>query len=138
VARAGVAFTQLNTLDFGGFNVTIQIGDDTLHRWRVAHRPADRSRHVDYSGKRDDTNCGSVSYRSNTITLTGTPHFSDSFINLALCSVFRAEGITFTGAATGMRYFLRANSAVMTFGAGANYFPGNVAGQLITGGEYDN
>jgi hypothetical protein len=71
-----------------------------------------------------------------TVTLTGTPNFSASFIYATLCGAAHAQSITFTGSATGSRYHIDSNSAVLTFGAGVNYLPGNAAGSLASGGEY--
>jgi hypothetical protein len=41
-----------------------------------------------------------------------------------------------TANATGTRYNGTLNSVINTFGGGANYFPGNSAGSVATGGVY--
>jgi hypothetical protein len=80
---------------------------------------------------------GGTAYIENkTITLTGTPNFSTSFAYLEMCGVFRAQSVTFSGSATGIRYYALMNAAIQTLGGGANYLPGNQAGQLSTGGQY--
>jgi len=74
----------------------------------------------------------------NTITLTGTPAFSNVFVlcrEMALVSITSAD-LTFSGSATGVRYFVTGNSLIDTNGSGANYFPGSTAGSTANGGLY--
>jgi len=62
-----------------------------------------------------------------------------SFTNFAVCSQGRLETIlSFSGSttATGTRYYVDLNGVINTFGAGANAYPGNVAGASATGGIY--
>jgi hypothetical protein len=47
-----------------------------------------------------------------------------------------AAGYTVTGSVTGTRYSAVTNGIINTSGAGANYFPGTVAGSTATGGQY--
>lgn len=42
----------------------------------------------------------------------------------------------FTGAPTGKRYYSDLNSVINTYGGGANFIPGTVAGSTATGGQY--
>ena len=73
---------------------------------------------------------------SITVTLTGTPAFSGAFLygqTLSLASLF---GITWSGAATGVRYGAISNSVINTFGGGATHLPGSSAGSTATGGQY--
>jgi hypothetical protein len=80
---------------------------------------------------------GAIAYIENkTVTLTGTPNFSTSFVYAEMCGVFRAQSVTFSGSATGTRYYVLMNAAIQTLGGGANYLPGNQAGQATNGGEY--
>lgn len=70
------------------------------------------------------------------VTLVGIPNFSIAFcesVQLGLCNVW---GNTYTGAATGARYAAASNAVIQTNNAGANYFPGNAAGTVGTGGLY--
>ena len=69
-----------------------------------------------------------------TIALTGTPAFNP-FVNATLGSVVRAAGLTFSGSATGSRYSATLNGAISS-GGNPNYFPGNAAGSVATGGQY--
>lgn len=71
-----------------------------------------------------------------TVTLTGVPAFTGAFIrgqNLGQAVYYQA---TFVGTATGPRYDAAANGVVTSNGGGANYYPGNTAGTVSTGGQY--
>jgi hypothetical protein len=70
-----------------------------------------------------------------TITLTGAPAFS-VFANVSSTGVLLIYGCTFTGAATGARYYAISNAVIDTGGGGASYLPGNSAGAELTGGRY--
>lgn len=72
---------------------------------------------------------------NNTITVSGTPAYANAF------AVAEAAGnIDFyaqpTGAATGKRYSASLNGIINTYGGGANYLPGDVAGTTASGGQY--
>lgn len=71
-----------------------------------------------------------------TITITGTPAFG-TFAAAGDLSSIICIGNTFSGSATGTRYSALNNAVINTSGAGANYLPGNVAGLISTGGQYD-
>lgn len=47
-----------------------------------------------------------------------------------------AGGYTVTGSVTGTRYSANINGTINTFGGGANYFPGTIAGSTATGAQY--
>ena len=76
-------------------------------------------------------------FGSITVTLTGTPAFSSTFVRATIGSVVRAVSITFSGSATGARYSALMNSVISTNGAGTSYFPGSSAGSTATGGQYE-
>ena len=78
---------------------------------------------------------GIISGSTHTITVTGTPAFAIFAYAVALGGIALAS-ITITGSATGTRYFVGTNAVINTFGQGATYFPGNVAGSTATGGQY--
>lgn len=80
-------------------------------------------------------NGGLVILSGCTITVTGTPAFS-FFAYITVGASFNAFGHTYTGAATGTRYSVALNGVINTFGGGASYFPGSVAGSTATGGQY--
>jgi hypothetical protein len=63
-----------------------------------------------------------------TVTLTGTPAFSASYVLSNRSSTIIAFAMTFSGSATGARYAVQSGSLIETNGAGPNYFPGNAAG----------
>jgi hypothetical protein len=71
-----------------------------------------------------------------TLTLIGTPNFTNQFIRAVENAHAYLPAVTFVGAATGPRYLVELNGVIRTNGAGANYFPGNVAGSVATGGQY--
>jgi hypothetical protein len=71
-----------------------------------------------------------------TITLTGTPSFSNQFVRCMENSYAYLAGVTFVGSATGARYLAQLNGVIQTNAGGANYLPGNAAGATTTGGQY--
>jgi hypothetical protein len=71
-----------------------------------------------------------------TVTLTGTPGFSDAFVVAERLGYVTAQSATFSGSATGSRYDINHNSVIFTGGAGASYFPGDAVGTTATGGQY--
>ena len=81
-------------------------------------------------------NGGIIYAQTKTITITGTPAFSASFVYCGLLGLHNVYGNTFSGSATGKRYDIFANGAVFTNGGGPTYFPGDVAGTTATGGQY--
>lgn len=72
---------------------------------------------------------------ARTITLTGTPAFSQ-FAYASRLGLMQVYSATFSGAATGARYFIDSNSIIYTAGAGATFLPGNAAGTTASGGQY--
>lgn len=74
-----------------------------------------------------------------TITLTGTPAFSTDFLNVISNSSVQSSGMTFTGSATGVRFYIGQGGEVQTGTSGnLSYFPGNSAGTIDIGGQYDS
>ena len=78
---------------------------------------------------------GVIRCQNNAITLTGTPAFGNFAIG-QLAGMMLVNGNTFSGSATGTRYYADTNTVVYVAGASATYLPGNVAGVLLTGGQY--
>lgn len=68
-----------------------------------------------------------------TATILGTPAFSFSFAQGSLNSLLSSAVNTFTGSATGSRFYVAQGATIFANGGGANYFPGNSAG---TGTNY--
>ncbi len=76
---------------------------------------------------------------SRVITLTGTPAFGSGTSAFAWAEIvgnITATSTTFVGSGTGQRYFAQAGGVIFTSGGGANYLPGDSAGNNITGGIY--
>lgn len=74
---------------------------------------------------------------SRTVTLTGTPNFSIAYAWMGTPAYIEDYSNTFSGSATGKRYSNSALSLINTNGGGANYLPGNVAGDTpTTGAQY--
>ena len=77
-----------------------------------------------------------LSINQAAYTLTGTPDFSGMFIKCGEASVARVRDTTFTGAATGQRYFVYENAMLSTGNAGESFLPGDAAGVTNQGGRY--
>ena len=71
-----------------------------------------------------------------TFTITGTPAWSWNGVRAASCARVSIGSITFSGAATGTRYDVSQNAIVDTFGGGATFIPGSVAGVTSSQGQY--
>ena len=72
-----------------------------------------------------------------TVTLTGTPAFSQAFADATVNGSITPVGVTYSGSATGSRYAATLNGVIVTgTSGGATYFPGNSAGTTATGGQY--
>jgi hypothetical protein len=78
---------------------------------------------------------------SITVTLTGTPAFSQGFLSCnigGVCNV-GAPIATYSGAATGARYVLDMLSMVYSQGLiSSTYFPGSIAGTIVGHGAVYN
>lgn len=70
-----------------------------------------------------------------TVAITGAPAFSGAWAYAPSAGNIRAISITYSGAATGSRYYAGLNSVIQTAG-GATVLPGNAAGTTATGGQY--
>lgn len=79
---------------------------------------------------------GAISCGSRTVTLSGTPAFSQAFAYASRLGALEVAFNTFSGSATGTRYAIDTNGFIFVYGAGANYLPGSVAGSASTGGQY--
>jgi hypothetical protein len=80
---------------------------------------------------------GSISGSNRTVTLSGSLSFSNAFASADTTGFINLFSFSFSGGTiTGSRYSISLNAAINTFGGGANYFPGSVAGSAATGGQY--
>lgn len=77
-----------------------------------------------------------IENRGFTVTISGTPAFSFAFAAINYLSFFYNDFTTYSGSATGTRYYVSLNSAIYTNGA-ETYLPGNALGQMVSGGKYN-
>lgn len=82
-----------------------------------------------------DTN-SVISVRALTLTLTGTPAFSQMFFRCESGGVAFVDSWSITGSATGVRYSAVRGGGINTNGGGASYFPGDSAGSATSPGWY--
>lgn len=80
---------------------------------------------------------GHIEVSGKTVTITGTPAFNTAFALGSRIGTIDAPGNTYSGPATGTRYTADLSAVLFTNGGGANYFPGNVAGSVATGAQYN-
>lgn len=75
----------------------------------------------------------------NVVTLIGTPSFTSSFVNCSGAGKVMVSNLTivFSGAASGQRYFVGDVSLIDTFGSGASFFPGTIAGVATNTWNYN-
>jgi len=67
---------------------------------------------------------------------TRTPAFPGGFAQAQYGGLTQAFNDIFSGSATGPKFTSTVNGVILTGGAGINYFPGNSAGTIATGGQY--
>ena len=135
-ARIGInceaSFLNLAGVNFGvctGQHVYYASGGCTLYISEAYTIAGGASHHIYCSGP------SSVYAVGITITLSGTPAWSGAGWATVFGTI-TANGCTFVGAATGIRYSSTRNGIIDTAGGGANYFPGNAAGSVGTQGQY--
>ncbi len=73
---------------------------------------------------------------SVVITLTGTPNFSAYFVGISRGFVVFPIGVTFSGSATGRRYYVHRSGTLVVATASRTYLPGDAVGDVLTGGIY--
>lgn len=77
---------------------------------------------------------GGARVQSKTVTLSGTPAFStQGFVECRYGSTIFINGNTFSGSATGKRYYVDMNAVIQSVGA---TLPGNAGGSSSNGGIY--
>lgn len=72
-----------------------------------------------------------------TVTITGTPAFT-TFARASICGSIYINNarVTWSGSATGQRYFVTGSAAIDTDGGGASYIPGSTAGSNDSGNGF--
>jgi hypothetical protein len=78
------------------------------------------------------TDGGTISTAASTIDLVGTPNFVDAFA-FTSSGFLNVWNMTFSGSATGSRYYSSNYGVIETHGSGPNYLPGNAAGAISNG-----
>lgn len=79
---------------------------------------------------------GGITVSSKTVTITGTPNFSNAYLFARNVSQAQLAGNTYSGSATGVRYSLSHNAVCNVNGAATTYLPGNSAGSTASGAQY--
>ncbi|WP_321341773.1 DUF2793 domain-containing protein [Breoghania sp.] len=79
---------------------------------------------------------GSISVYGRTITLIGIPDFTARFAVASTLGCVYLPNNTWSGPATGQRYFARIRGTIFVNGAGALHLPGDAAGTLSEDGWY--
>jgi len=80
---------------------------------------------------------GAIIFAPAVVIIQGSPTFSiAAAYSNALGQIFVTPGCSFSGAATGTRYFANLNAVIIVYGAGQSVFPGSVAGSTSNGGQY--
>jgi hypothetical protein len=83
-------------------------------------------------------NASFISLTGAAFTLTGTPAFSNVFVYANRASFINGVGSTYSGAATGVRWGAGLNGVIDTLtGGNPTFFPGNVNGSAVSGGQYN-
>lgn len=82
-----------------------------------------------------DTACTLFGGGGNTVTVSGNPTFSGSFIQVDSGGQY-SGGIAFSGAAVGPRFNVTTNGAINVNDAAGTHFPGNAIGKIASGGQY--
>ncbi len=79
-----------------------------------------------------------VAANTLTVALSGTPAFSLGFaVASDLGGIFVTSAmVTWSGSATGPRYYAINNAVIDTVSSGASYFPGSTAGSVVGNGIY--
>lgn len=78
---------------------------------------------------------GQIRVQNVTVTIVGTPNFTNAFVTVSRGGTALITGTTFSGSATGKKYDASLAGGIATF-AGADYLPGNSAGTATTPGWY--
>jgi hypothetical protein len=73
---------------------------------------------------------------NTNVSISNSPNYSAAFAIANACGILAAYSMTFGGTATGQTYSAAQNGVILTNGAGANYFPGTIAGNYASGGQY--
>ncbi len=73
---------------------------------------------------------GTIELVTVTVTLSGTPAFSNCYYNLQTGGLISAFSVTYSGSATGKRYNITGNAVLETYGGAFSSIPGDVVGNF--------
>lgn len=79
---------------------------------------------------------GHIFYALGSATITGAPTFLFGFAYAQASGLITSHGMNWSGTALGPRYQATLNGVINVNGSGPDYFPGNGAGALASGGQY--
>lgn len=79
---------------------------------------------------------GHIFYALGTTTISGSPAFPFGFAYAQSAGLVTSYGMTWSGSATGPRYQAMLNGVINANASGPDYFPGDSAGVLASGGQY--
>jgi len=79
---------------------------------------------------------GFINEQLSTVTWSGTPAFTAQFARADFGLIICNGNNYGTPTATGQRYYAQYNGIIQTYGSGASYLPGTVAGGIGTQGQY--
>ena len=125
--------TQLtySNIDFGAANIQLSVSMDAT---------AVAAGNTTISGNANIhwyvTSGGMIQDAGKTITLSGTPAFAQAFAWAQQHGRTVVNANTFSGSATGTRYYADTLALIDTVGGGATYLPGNAAGSTANGAVY--
>ena len=75
---------------------------------------------------------------TQTVTLTGTPNFSDCFATVWGGGTLEEAAVTYSGAATGKRFLATLGGILINWSShNLNYYPGDAPGEISYGGQYE-
>jgi len=80
---------------------------------------------------------GTINFAPAVVIIQGSPTFTTAaaYANGG-GQIYVTPGASFSGGASGARYFVNLNAVIIVFGAGQSVFPGTVAGTTALGGQY--
>ena len=79
---------------------------------------------------------GHIFYALGTATISGSPAFPFGFAYAQSTGLVTSYGMTWSGSAAGPRYQAMLNGVINANASGPDYFPGDSAGVLASGGQY--
>lgn len=79
---------------------------------------------------------GRIFYALGTTIISGSPGFPFGFAYAQSAALITSHGMTWSGDALGPRYQAVLNGVINVNGSGPDFFPGDSAGALASGGQY--